>query len=203
MRKIDYKKELKHLYQASAKKAERVDVPSMNFLMLDGQGDPNASQRFQEGVEALFGLAYTIKFIIKKGVTAVDYGVLPLEGLWWVEDMAGFSIEKKDDWQWTIMIMQPDLVTADMVEAARNQARAKKKSTILDEVRFEAYREGASAQTMHIGPFEEEGPAIEKLHRFIRESGHDLAGRHHEIYLSDIRRTAPGKWKTIVRQPYV
>ena len=202
MQKIDYKKDLKHLYKTSAKKAKIIDVPPMNFLMVDGEGNPNTSERFQQGVETLFGLSYTLKFMIKKGDLQIDYGVLPLEGLWWTDDMAEFSVEKKGDWKWTAMIMQPELVSDNLVNEAREQVRVKKKTDFVDEIRFESYEEGRAAQILHIGPFEEEGPTIEKLHRFIQESGYSLSGKHHEIYLSDIRRAAPEKWRTIIRQPF-
>ena len=201
MKKIDYKKELKQLYSASAKKAEIIDVPPMNFLMVDGEGNPNTSERFQQGVETLFRLSYTLKFMIKKGDLQIDYGVLPLEGLWWTDDMAEFSVEKKGDWKWTALIMQPELVSDNLVNEAREQVRVKKKTDFVDEIRFESYNEGRAAQILHIGPFEDEGPTIEKLHQFIEDWGHSLGGKHHEIYLSDIRRAAPEKWRTIIRQP--
>lgn len=202
MKKIDFKKELKHLYKASAKKIEIVDVPAMNFLLVDGKGNPNTSERFQQGVEALFGLSYTMKFMIKKGDYQIDYGVLPLEGLWWADNMAAFSVEKKSDWKWTAMIMQPEMVTDALIAEAREQVRHKKKTDFVDEVRFEAYEEGRAVQILHIGPFEDEGPTIEKLHQFIDDSGYARSGKHHEIYLSDIRRAAPEKWRTIIRQPF-
>ncbi len=201
MGKIDFKKKLKDLYKASAIKIEIVDAPRMNFLMADGKGDPNTSQDFQEAVEALFGLAYALKFMIKKGDLQIDYGVLPLEGLWWTEDMAQFSVERKEDWLWTAMIMQSELVTSELVAEAVEQVRKKKNPAALSKIRFEAFEEGMAAQIMHIGPFSEEGPTIAKLHDFITGNGYSLSGKHHEIYLSDIRRAAPEKWKTIIRQP--
>jgi len=201
MIKIDYKKELKHLYRASAKKVEIVDVPEMNFLMIDGVGDPNTSQEFQEAVEALFSVSYTLKFMIKKGELEVDYGVLPLEGLWWADDMSQFSTQNKELWIWTLMIMQPAYVTTDLLRDAIEQVKKKKKAAAAPRLHFEAFSEGSSAQVMHIGPFSEEGPTIEKLHQFIEENGFNLSGRHHEIYLSDFRRAAPEKLKTIIRQP--
>lgn len=199
--KIDYKRELKQLYKASAKNAAVVDVPEMNFLMIDGLGDPNGSQPFQEAAEALFALSYALKFMIKKGPSAIDYGVLPLEGLWWADDMSSFGSGSKSDWRWTLMIMQPEHVTAELVFAAIEQVREKKNPPALDRVRYESFTEGRAAQIMHIGPFSEEGPTIEKLHHYIEQSGHRLVGKHHEIYLSDIRKAAPEKWKTIIRQP--
>ncbi len=201
MRKIDYKKELKHLYRPSSKAVEAVDVPKMNFLMLDGEGDPNTSREFQDAVDVLYPLSYALKFMVKKGEIGIDYAVLPLEGLWWSDDMASFSVENKDDWKWTLMIMQPDLVTNAMVEEAIETVRKKKNPVSLSRVRFESFEEGSAAQIMHVGPFSEEGPAIEEVHSFIKESGRQRKGRHHEIYLSDIRRAAPENWRTIIRQP--
>ena len=201
MEKIDYKKKLKHLYKPSAGKVEIVEVPQMNFLMIDGEGDPNTSQEFKNAVEALFSLSYAIKFMIKKGEAGIDYGVLPLEGLWWADDMSSFSIENKEHWKWTLMIMQPEFVTREMVEKAKEEVRKKKNLYALPLVRFESFAEGKAAQIMHIGPFSEEGPTVEKIHVFIEYSGSQRIGKHHEIYLSDIRRAVPEKWKTIIRQP--
>jgi len=152
-------------------------------------------------VEALFAVAYAIKFMVKKGPLAVDYGVMPLEGLWWTDDMARFSIHEKTNWQWTLMIMQPDFITAELVKHAVAEVRRKKAPAAIDRLRFEALAEGACAQILHVGPFSEEGPAVEKVHRYIASIGRRPAGKHHEIYLSDIRKTAPARWKTIIRQP--
>ena len=201
MEKIDYKKKLKHLYKTSPKKVEIVEVPLMNFLMVDGEGDPNTSQSFSDAIEALFPLAYTLKFMVKKGDMGIDYGVLPLEALWWADDMIAFTAGNKDTWKWTVMIMQPEFITREMVEKATKEVGRKKKPVSLPLVRFESYKEDKAAQTMHIGPFSEEGPTIEKVHLFIEENGSQRVGKHHEIYLSDIRRSAPEKWKTIIRQP--
>ena len=201
MGKIDYKKELKHLYRPSAKKVETVDVPKMNFLMVDGEGDPNTSQAFQDAVGVLYPLSYTLKFMIKRGEIGIDYGVLPLEGLWWADDMSSFSVENKDGWKWMLMIMQPELVTKEMVLEATENVKAKKNPASLPLVRFESFEEGKVAQIMHVGPFSEEGPTVEKVHALIEENGSQKIGKHHEIYLSDIRRAAPEKWRTIIRQP--
>ena len=201
MTKIDFKKELKHLYKPSAKKVEIVDVRQMNFLMIDGEGDPNTSQEFQDAVEALYSLSYTLKFMIKKGDLKIDFGVMPLEGLWWTDDMSQFSTENKDNWKWTLMIMQPEYVTAELFNEAVEQVKKKKNPPALSKVRFEVFSEGKAAQIIHIGPFSEEGPTIKKVHNFIQENGCKLSGKHHEIYLSDIRKAAPEKWKTIIRQP--
>jgi hypothetical protein len=201
MKKIDIKKNLKHLYQPSAKEVEQIDVPTMNYLMADGAGDPNISPEFAAIVEALFALSYTLKFMVKNGTLAIDYGVMPLEGLWWADDMSSFSAGDKSKWKWTLMIMQPEFISRGMVDAAIAEVRAKKNPAALSRVRFEKLAEGSAAQIMHIGPFSEESPNILRVHQFIESSGHKRVGKHHEIYMSDIRKTAPSKWKTIIRQP--
>jgi hypothetical protein len=200
MEVINFKKELKHLYQASSKEVVVVDVPPMNFLIVDGEGDPNTSQAFSDAIGALFAVAYTVKFMIKRGPLAIDYGVMPLEGLWWADDMTKFTPEDKSNWKWTVMIMQPSFVTLEIIESAIIEVQKKKNPTALSKVRFECVSEGRCAQIMHIGPFSEEGPTIEKVHEFIDTIG-QRRGKHHEIYLSDIRKAAPSNWKTIVRQP--
>ena len=201
MEKIDYKKQLKHLYKPSARKVEIVDVPQMNFLMVDGEGDPNTSQSFSDAIEALYPVSYTLKFMVKKGGMDIDYGVLPLEALWWSDDMSAFSTGNKDAWKWTLMIMQPEFITQKMIKEAMEEVKRKKNPVSLSLVRFETFKEGKAAQIMHIGPFSEEGPTIEKVHLFIEDSGSQKIGKHHEIYLSDIRRAVPENWKTVVRQP--
>lgn len=201
MKKKDFKKELKHLYGASAKKVEAVEVPQMNFLMIDGEGDPNTAESYSNAIEALYSLSYALKFMVKKGEWGIDYGVMPLEGLWWADDMTAFAVGNKDAWKWTMMIMQPEFIIPDMVESARQEVGRKKNPVALPLIRFEAFKEGKAAQIMHIGPFSEEGPTIEKVHAFIENTGSRRRGKHHEIYLSDIRRAAPEKWKTIIRQP--
>jgi hypothetical protein len=201
MAKIDYKKQLKHLYGPRASQVDLVEVPRMSFLMVDGAGDPNTSRSFAEAIEALYPVSYTLKFMIKKGEIAIDYGVMPLEALWWAEDMSAFASGNKEAWQWTLMVMQPECVTPDLVEAAIAEVAKMKKPLALPLVRFEAFTEGLVAQTLHIGPFSAEGPTIERVHDFIAEQGRNRSGKHHEIYLSDLRRAAPEKWKTIVRQP--
>jgi len=201
MEKIDFKKELKGLYKVSPKKAEIVDIPPMSFLMVDGQGDPAKEDSYAKAIEALYAVSYTIKFMIKKGQSAVDYGVLPLEGLWWADDLSAFKQNRRDEWLWTMMIMQPGFVTQDIVNKAVEQVRIKKNPAALDKMRFSEFKEGRAAHILHIGPFSEEGPAVEKLHVFIAENNFEIRDKHHEIYLSDIRRAAPEKWQTIIRQP--
>jgi hypothetical protein len=201
MEKIDYKKEFNHLYKPSSKKVDVVDVPKWNYLMIDGEGNPNTSKSFQDAIEVLYPLSYALKFMIKKGEAGVDYGVLPLEGLWWADDMASFNAGYKDDWKWTLMIMQPSIVTKELVADAVEQVKAKKNPVSLPLVGFESFEEGKAAQIIHIDPFSKEGPTIEKVHSFIEENRSQRRGKHHEKYLSDIRRAAPEKWKTIIRQP--
>lgn len=200
MEKVDLKKVLKPLYQPSAQEVVEVDVPTMNYLMVDGEGDPNNSPAFAAAVEVLFMVSYTVKFMIKKGATAIDYGVMPLEGLWWTDDMAQFSATDKSNWKWTAMIMQPAFVTPEIIERAIAEVRKKKNPTAISKIRLESLAEGRCAQIMHIGPFSEEGPTIAKVHKFI-DSRSQRIGKHHEIYLSDLRKVDPAKWKTIIRQP--
>ena len=200
MQKIDFKKELKHLYDPPSKEVVTVDVSTINYLMIDGTGDPNTAPAYAAAVEALYALAYALKFMVKRSSIAIDYGVMPLEGLWWTEDMTTFSVEDKSNWLWTMMIMQPEFVTEALVSQALAEVK-KKKLPALGLLRFTSYTEGKCAQIMHIGPFTTEGPTIARVHDYIETSGHALHGKHHEIYLSDIRRADPAKWKTVIRQP--
>jgi hypothetical protein len=199
MKKIDLKKELKHLYQPSAKAVVQVNVLAMSFLMIDGEGDPNTSPAYQAAVEALFSVAYAIKFKVKKTL-AIDYGVLPLEGLWWADDLASFASGDKAKWKWTMMIMQPEFVNEAMIGETIAEVKEKKGLPALDLLRLESFHEGKSAQILHVGPFSAEGPTIARVHAFISSHG-KLHGKHHEIYLSDIRKADPSKWKTVIRQP--
>jgi hypothetical protein len=201
MRIIDIRKEMKSLYCPPSVEVVEVDVPPMTFLMIDGAGDPNTVPAYSAAVEALFAVSYAIKFMVKKGPLALDYGVMPLEGLWWMDDMTKFTTEDKSQWKWRAMIMQPDFVTAEMIGQAVDGVRKKKGFAALDILRAETFTEGRSAQIMHVGPFTEEGVTIERLHRYIDSRGR-RTGRHHEIYLSDIRKADPAKWKTIIRQPF-
>ncbi|MBI4316518.1 MAG: GyrI-like domain-containing protein [Chloroflexi bacterium] len=202
MKKVDLRKQYKHLYAPSAKAVGVVDVPPLNFLMIDGQGNPNTSPDFGAALEALYAMSYTLKFAVKLGKPAIDYPVMALEGLWWTDDMSRFSVDVKDLWKWTAMMMQPEFVTQAMVDEARAQVARKKNPAALPKVRFEVFHEGPCAQIMHIGPYATEGPTIKRLHVFIEEGGHTLRGKHHEIYLSDPRRAAPEKLKTVIRQPF-
>jgi hypothetical protein len=198
---LDLTKKYPALFAPSPKVPAIVEVPPFSFLMLDGQGDPNTSPAYQSALEALFQLSYGLKFTIKKA-GGQEYRAMPLEGLWWTPDMDLFSVSQKDAWYWTMMILQPEPVTAEWVERVRAQLLAKKiHSPLLEQVRFEEYAEGLSVQLMHIGPYAAEGPNIAAMHAFARQAGYRLVGKHHEIYLGDPRRSAPEKLKTILRQP--
>lgn len=202
MPQIDLKKDLKALYHASAKAVVQVDVPELKFLMIDGQGDPNTAPAYAEAVQALFSVSYTAKFMVKKGPMAIDYTVMPLEGQWWADDMSAFTMADKAKWKWTMMIMQPDFVPDELIHGAIGEVLRKKNLPGADRLRLERFSEGRCAQVLHVGPFTEEGPAIERVHAFIGERS-SLRGKHHEIYLSDVRRADPAKWKTILRQPMI
>ncbi len=169
--------------------------------MVDGKGDPNNSQEFADAITAVYAVSYTLKFMVKKGELAIDYGVMPLVGLWWAEDMSQFSQDDKSNWLWTVLVAQPDFISQEMVDAAIADVKKRKAPVVLAKLRFETFDEGVCAQLMHIGPFSKEGSNIERVHQFIEASGGKLRGKHHEIYLSDLRKAAPEKWKTIIRQP--
>lgn len=200
MAKIDLKKDLKPLYQASAKAVVRVEIPALKYLMVDGKGDPNTSPLYGQAVEALFSVSYAAKFLLKKGPQALDYAVMPLEGLWWADNLTAFTANDRSQWMWTMMILQPPFVSDATVAEAIASIKKKKPLLAIDTLRLETFEEGHCAQTLHVGPFAEEGPTIERVHAFI-DAQSARRGKHHEIYLSDIRRADPKKWKTIIRQP--
>ncbi len=201
MDKIDFKKELKHLYTPTSKDFTVVDVPAMSYLMIDGQGNPNTSQSYVEAVEALYSVSYTLKFMSKKQL-GKDYAVLPLEGLWSADDMNAFITRDKDSWKWTMMIMQPDWITSDMVSDALETVMAKKNLPALTRLYFEEYDEGKSVQIMHIGSYDDETPTLHRLHnQYLPENNLVPTGRHHEIYIGDPRKADPSKLKTVLRQP--
>lgn len=200
MAKVDHKRVLKTLYGPSAKEFSVVDVPALNFLAIDGRGDPNTSREYADAVQALYMLSYPLKFRVKKEL-GLDYVVMPLEGLWWVEDMRKFTVQDKGAWKWTMMIMQPEQVHAAMVSETAEQVLKKKSLEALKRVRFENWQEGPAAQIMYTGAYSDEGPTIAKLHAYIEELGHQLTGKHHEIYLGDPRKTSTSKLQTVLRQP--
>ena len=197
---IDLRRELSALYSATREPAF-VDVPELPFLMTDGHGDPNTAPAYAAAVQALYSVAYTIRFALKRGAPAVDAPVMPMEGLWWTPDMAAFSTADKSQWDWTMMIVVPEQVTAAVVEDARVAAARKHPLASLDRLRLERFAEGRCAQVLHVGPYRDEGPTVAAQHAFIAEHGYALRGKHHEIYLGDPRRSAPERLRTIVRQP--
>jgi hypothetical protein len=201
MEKIDFKKEFKALYNPPIKQPALVDVPEFQFLAIDAEGDPGLAPVYEQAINALYSLAFTLKFRLKK-TEVVDYSVAPLEGLWWTDDMAEFRLERKEIWKSTLLIMQPQQVTTELFDEVREQLGRKKDLSSLDLVRLEHFSEGLCAQVLHVGPYgAAEAPAVSGLHRFIEEEGYALRGKHHEIYLNDPRRTAPEKLRTVIRQP--
>jgi len=204
MDKIDFKKELQHLYNPSAREFTVVEVPEMQFLMIDGHGDPNTEPAYQEAVEALYGVAYKLKFTSKQRL-GKDYTVPPLEGLWWAADMETFTVNlDKSAWDWTMMIMQPEWITPELFAQAVAEVQKSKALPALSIMRLERYAEGLAVQILHIGSYDDEAPTLARMHReFIPQNGYVEAGKHHEIYLGDPRKTAPEKLKTVLRQPVV
>jgi hypothetical protein len=203
MSKLDLKKKLREFYRASTKKPTIVDVPEGSFITIIGRGEPGG-KNYTSALNALYSVAYTLKFKCK--AEERDYTVMPLEGLWWWDDSSIISIEDappRDEWNWKSMIRLPNFVTNEMAEAIKNEVKVKKNIEIVDNIIFEVFHEGLSAQIMHIGPYSEEGPTIRKLHNFITDNGYKIRGMHHEIYMSDPRRVPAERWKTIIRQPIV
>ncbi len=202
--KYDYKKALKALFNPPSKLPVFITVPAMQFLSIEGQGSPNDNPEFEAAVSALYGCAYSIKFARKKAGIEPEYGVQPLEGLWWVEgaDPANYRNVPQSQWRWRLLIGQPDFITADDLELAK-QTVMKKKGQDVSSVRLERLDEGLCVQILYFGPYADEHPTISKMHDWAREQGYELHGLHHEIYLGDPRKTAPEKLKTILRQPVI
>jgi hypothetical protein len=199
MSKLDLRKELKRFYSAK-KKPGIIDVPSGKFLTIVGRGEPGG-EAYSAALQALYGLSYTLKFKCK--AEGRDFTVMALEGLWWWDDPSIFDLENappREEWNWKSMMRQPDFVTGEMLEEVRPGVR-EKRGPAVDDVVLEAFHEGLSAQIMHRGPYSEEDPTVMRLHEFIAEEGYRMRGRHHEIYLSDPRRSKPENIKTIIRQP--
>lgn len=207
MEKIDLRKQYKHLYNPSAKKVEVVDVPPLQFAMVDGMipaGEgPGDSADFQQAVDALYSISYTLKFMFKKREEApIDYPVMALEGLWTTAS-GEFVFGRREAWLYTAMIMQPEIITPEVFAEGVEQARKRKPGPGLDRLRLERFHEGPSIQVMHIGPFVTEMETIDRMDAYAQEHGLRLHGRHHEIYMGDPRRAAPEKLKTILRHPIV
>lgn len=199
--KVDLKKQIPS-YTAPRGRFEIIEVPPLQYLMVDGHGDPNAAPAYGEAVSALYGVSYKLKFLSKNDLDR-DYVVMPLEGLWWSDDMSTFTTARdKSRWSWTMMILVPDWLGIDEVERARTAAGAKGDLPALDRLRLASLEEGRCVQTQHIGSYDDEGPVLESLHHdFIPGEGLRMRGEHHEIYLADPRRSAPEKLRTILRQP--
>ncbi|MEW2377859.1 GyrI-like domain-containing protein [Micromonospora sp. NPDC047812] len=199
--KTDFKKTL-DAYQARRGRFRILDVPDTRYLMIDGHGDPNASPAFTGAIGALYPVAYKLKFASRRDLGR-DYVVPPLEGLWWAEDMDSFTARRdKARWDWTLMIMVPDWIDQGMVTAAVQQAGAGNRPARLDDIRLGTLSEGRCVQTLHVGSFDEEAEVLARLHgEFVPGNGLRMVGRHHEIYLSDFRRVAPERQRTILRQP--
>lgn len=199
--KVDLKKTLDS-YKAKRGTFEIVDVPELQYLMIDGSGDPNTSSEYSASIEALYPLAYKLKFASKKELGR-DYVVPPLEALWWADDMASFSTARdKSRWHWTLILMVPEWIERDLYESVAEQVQSAKVSELLGDVRLESLCEGRCVQTLHIGSFDDEAPVLEEMHsQYIPEHGLQMTGKHHEIYFSDFRKVAPEKLRTILRQP--
>ena len=202
MQKINHIKEYAQLYNQPKSKVSLIEVPSLNFLMIDGKGDPNNNLAYSEAVGAIYSIAYKLKFMIKNGPLAVDYKVMPLEGLWWAEEMTLFNLEDRSNWQWRMMIMQPEYINDDLFDTAFDFVKKKKDPPKLDEVQFKSFQEGLVMQIYHQGPYGDgERETIEKLHAQIETDGYKLSGKHHEIYFNSPLHTAPENLRTIIRQP--
>nr|WP_245761795.1 GyrI-like domain-containing protein [Saccharopolyspora shandongensis] len=201
MDKYDIKKVHRVLYSPPSKEFTVVDVPELRYLAVDGRGDPNTSAAYANAIEALYGVAYALKFASKKALGR-DFVVGPLEGLWRADDPSVFITRRKETWEWTMMISQPDWITDDMVRTAIDNVAKKKENAALGDIRLHTLVEGTCVQILHIGSYDDETPTLDRLHNhYLPDSGLTFNGDHHEIYLSDARRTAPTKLKTILRQP--
>jgi hypothetical protein len=198
----DWKKDMKDLYFPPTGKVVEVQVPALDYLVVEGHGDPKSNQGFQVAVEALYSMSYMLKFMVKRKAPAKDFKVGPLEALWWNMDDGSLLQGKKDEWQWKAMILQPSFMDGALVEEARKEVRKKRLNPLIEEARLERIEEGWSAQIMHIGPWDKETESIERIKDFIRGKGCTPSGHHHEIYLSDPRRVPPERYKTIIRQPF-
>ncbi len=201
MDKIDFKKEISQ-YQPKNHELEIVEMPSMQYLMIDGHGDPNTGKDFQDAIFALYPVAYKLKFASKLEL-GKDYTVMPLEGLWWADDMAKFTFGRdKSQWDFTLMIMQPEWITQAMFKAAVQKVAEKDPPKNFGKVRLETLNEGLCVQTLHIGSFDDEADILAEMHNeFIPANNLKMTGKHHEIYLSDFRKVAPDKLRTLLRQP--
>lgn len=198
--KLDLKRTLES-YRAKRGEFRLVDVPPLQYLMIDGHGDPNTASAYREAIEALYPLAYALKFASKRELGR-DYVVMPLEGLWSAVDMRAFTTGRdKSQWDWTLLMLVPDWIDRSMVSRAADAVRTKGAPPRLEEIRLESLEERRCVQTLHVGAFDDEGPVLERMHAWLEANGMRMSGRHHEIYLSDARRVEPAKLRTILRQP--
>lgn len=199
--KTDLKKELS-AYTAPRGGFQVIDVPPQRYLMVDGRGDPNTAPDYAEALSALYGTAYKLKFLSRREQDR-DFVVMPLEALWWSDDWSAFTSERdKSRWSWTVMNLVPGWLTDDHVQRARDAAAGRGASPALDRLRVEELAEGRCVQTLHVGSYDDEAPVLEEMHeRFIPAEGLRMRGLHHEIYLTDPRRSAPERQRTILRQP--
>jgi hypothetical protein len=199
--KTDFKKQIE-TYNAPRGRFEIVKVPAMQFLMIDGHGDPNTSKAYADALTTIYPVSYKLKFLSKNDLGR-DYTVMPLEALWWSDDMDSFTAARdKSRWDWTVMIMTPEWITAEHFDTARNTVQRNGSAPDLDKIRLETFEESLAVQTLHIGPYDNEGSVLDAMHNdFIPAQSLHMTGKHHEVYLSDSRRTAPEKLKTILRQP--
>lgn len=198
--KYDVKRAHRELYTPRAE-FTLVDVPPLQYLAVDGHGDPNTAPEYADAVEALFGVAYAVKFRSKRELGR-DFVVAPLEGLWRASDPATFVTREKGEWSWTMLIAQPEWIDEGLVAGAIDAVRAKGEKSALDRLRLERMHEGASVQILHVGSYDDEGPTLARLHdEWMPRHRLTFNGDHHEIYLSDARRTPPEKLRTVLRQP--
>lgn len=200
MENYDLKKERRDLYAPGARAFAQVVVPPMSFLQISGEGNPNTAPAYRLAIETLYMTSYAVRALAKAELGRT-HTVAPLEGLWTADDYTAFTTRDKDVWRWTMMIAQPEWITPGMVAEARARAAAKGAPAI-DRLTFAEYDEGLSVQILHIGSYDDEAPTLERLHNeYIPAAGLRMTGPHHEIYLSDARKTAPEKLRTILRQP--
>jgi hypothetical protein len=192
----------KRIYQPSAKEPALLEIPTANYLMIDGSGSPNSNPRYQAAIQTLYPLAYGLKFAVRKQKD-IDYGVMPLEGLYWgtPKGQTHFTEADKELWSWTLMILQPQWVTQELYEAQFKEVKRKKSPLLIDEIRFESFTEGLVTTLLHIGPFDSEERNVLRMHQFAFDQGYELSGKHHEIYLNDFTKTAPERLKTVLRHP--
>ncbi len=198
---LDLKKVLKDLYDTKKTEPYFVTAPKLKIISCCGYGNPNNSVLFQKTMSALYSITYTIKFMLKQTDNPL-YTVMPLEGLWWTDEMSTFSLEKKEEWKWKVFIVQPDFITREIFDCGIKELLKKKKEDVdTSLLSFDSFEEGLCAQILHIGPYAQEEPTVKKLHEFINHEGYKMTGLHHEVYMGDPRKAAPEKLKTLIRQP--